>query len=176
MLAATAAVTVPMMAPACGAPGRVPSARMSTRPTSRENTRTAHATPNTVYAWAEQWRLTSCMDTHSTPSMNESAMFTSAMASPVRCPGKAESVNMPAATTMISMRQSSEKLRRRPRAMAHHTTNAESAATPSWCTARRPALMGTGSPAGKPREMPSAKPNTASPPRMTSAVERGSAS
>ena len=36
--------------------------------------------------------------------------------------------------------------------------------------------MGTGSPAGKPREMPSASPNTARPPKMNSMVVRGSLS
>ena len=48
MLTATAAVTVPMMALACGAVGSAPRMAMSTRPASRENTRTDHAAPNTV--------------------------------------------------------------------------------------------------------------------------------
>ena len=48
--------------------------------------------------------------------------------------------------------------------------------TPIWWTTRCSASMGTGSPAGKPREMPSANPNTARPPKMNSMVLRGSLS
>ena len=42
--------------------------------------------------------------------MSVSAMLTVAMASPVKCPGNTDRISMPAATSMISMRQRNEKL------------------------------------------------------------------
>ena len=48
MLAPMAAVTAPITTPVWGAAAAEPNTRMSTRPASRENTRTAQATPNTV--------------------------------------------------------------------------------------------------------------------------------
>ena len=103
-------------------------------------------------------------------------MLTTATASSVRWPGNTDSTSMPAATSMISMRHRNEKLSRLRFTMAHQMTNRLMATTPIWCTMRCIASMGTGSPAGKPLDTPRARPNTASPPKMSSMVERGSRS
>ena len=77
---------------------------------------------------------------------------------------------------MISIRQRNEKLSRLRFTMNHQMMNRLITTTPIWWTTRCSASMGTGSPAGKPREMPSANPNTARPPKMNSMVLRGSLS
>ena len=131
---------------------------ISTRPASRDSTRDAQANPYTAYTSVVVWRATSCSVIHSTPSMSVSAMLTVAMASPVKCPGNTDRISMPAATSMISMRQRNEKLSRLRFTMNHQMMNRLITTTPIWWTTRCSASMGTGSPAGKPREMPSAKP------------------
>ena len=165
MLAASANTTMPMTAVTAydDAP-TAPSTMISTRPASRDSTRDAQANPYTAYTSVVAWRATSCSVIHSTPSISVSAMFTVAMASPVKCPGNTDRISIPTATSMISMRQRTEKLSRLRFTMNHQMMNRLMITTPIWCTTRCSASMGTGSPAGNPREMPSASPNTAKPP------------
>ena len=108
----------------------------STRPASRDNTRDAHANPYTAYTSVVVWRATSCSVTHSTPSMSVSAMLTTAMASPVKWPGRTDSTSIPAATSMISMRHRNEKLSRLRFTMNHQMMNRLTITTPIWCTMR----------------------------------------
>ena len=177
MLAASANTTMPMTAVTAYDEAPIaPSTMISTRPASRDSTRDAQANPYTAYTSVVVWRATSCSVIHSTPSMSVSAMLTVAMASPVKCPGNTDRISMPAATSMISMRQRNEKLSRLRFTMNHQMMNRLITTTPIWWTTRCNASMGTGSPAGKPREMPSANPNTARPPKMNSMVLRGSLS